>query len=386
MEDIKNFDTIGKSLPTLTIDTGTNLTLTKTKEMNSIQEIDFAKQYGIALSPKEQETIEKYSNMVDITNPNHVMFFGADSQKKIADFSNKTLDSVKTKDLGEVSGQLTGLVTQLNTMSGGEPKGILSKLFKRAEVSIKSLRANYESASKNVERITRSLENHQVVLMRDISMFDQMYQLNLEYLKELTMYIIAGKQALEKASYKSSELKIKAENSGLPEDAQAYNDFNSMCDRFEKKIHDLELTRMQSIQMGPQIRLLQNNNQALVEKIQTVIVNTIPIWKNQMVISLGLANSQHAMVAQRSVTDATNNLMRKNAEMLKMGSIEVAKEMERGIVDIETLKVTNQSLIDTLTEIQQIQNEGREKRRQAEMDLQAIENNLKNKLLSIRNS
>ena len=216
MEDIKNFDTIGKSLPTLTIDTGTNLALTKTKEMNSIQEIDFAKQYGIALSPKEQETIEKYSNMVDITNPNHVMFFGADSQKKIADFSNKTLDSVKTKELGEVSGQLTGLVTQLNTMSGEEPKGILSKLFKRAEVSIKSLRANYESASKNLERITRSLENHQVVLMRDISMFDQMYQLNLEYLKELTMYIIAGKQALEKASYKSSELKIKAENSGLP--------------------------------------------------------------------------------------------------------------------------------------------------------------------------
>lgn len=360
------------------------LDLAKPKTMTSVQEVDFAKQYGMELSAKEKETIDKYSNMVDITNPNHVAFFGVDSQKKIADFSNRTLDSVKAKDLGEISGQLTGLVGQLTTMSVTEPKGFFGKIFKKAENSVVQIRSNYESASKNVERITRSLENHQVTLIRDISMFDQMYKLNLDYMKELTMYIIAGKQALEKAAIYAKSLQDKAQVSGLPEDAQAYNDYSNMCDRFDRKIHDLELTRMQSIQMAPQIRLLQNNNQALVDKIQTVIVNTIPIWKSQMVIALGLVNSQHAMAAQRAVTDATNDLMRQNADMLKMGSIEVAKEMERGVIDIETLKHTNQSLIDTLTEIQQIQNDGREKRRQAEADLRAIENELKNKLLSFQ--
>ena len=330
--------------------------------------------------------VDNYAKMVDITNPNHVMFFGSDSQKKIAEFSNRTLESVRTKDLGEVSDQLTGLVTQLTTMSGEEPKGFFGKLFKKAEVSIEFIRANYESAAKNVERITRNLESHQVTLIHDISMFDQMYDLNKEYLKELTLYIIAGKKALENAlATTGANLRAKAASSNLPEDAQEYNDFMSMCDRFDKKLHDLELTRMQSIQMGPQIRLLQGNDQALVEKIQTVIVNTIPIWKNQMVIALGLANSQKAMSAQRAVTNATNDMMRKNADMLKMGSIDVAREMERGVIDIETLKQTNQSLIDTLSEIQQIQKDGREKRRQAEADLITIENDLKNKLISMQN-
>lgn len=362
------------------------ISLVKPGTMTSSQELDFAKQYGMELSTKEEQMVDNYAKMVDITNPNHVMFFGSDSQKKIAEFSNRTLESVRTKDLGEVSDQLTGLVTQLTTMSGEEPKGFFGKLFKKAEVSIESIRANYESAAKNVERITRNLESHQVTLIHDISMFDQMYDLNKEYLKELTLYIIAGKKALENAlATTGANLRAKAASSNLPEDAQEYNDFMSMCDRFDKKLHDLELTRMQSIQMGPQIRLLQGNDQALVEKIQTVIVNTIPIWKNQMVIALGLANSQKAMSAQRAVTNATNDMMRKNADMLKMGSIDVAREMERGVIDIETLKQTNQSLIDTLSEIQQIQKDGREKRRQAEADLITIENDLKNKLISMQN-
>ena len=368
-------DTAGKS---------SSIVLKKPGEMTSNQEIEFAKQYGLELSPQEQSIVNQYASMVDITNSAHVTFFGADAQKKIAEFSNQTLESVKAKDLGSVSDQLTGLVAQLTTMSPEEPKGFFGKLFKKAEINIVQLRANYESAAQNVERITRNLENHQVTLLQDVSMFDQMYNLNREYFKELTLYIIAGKKALETArNVKGVQLKEKANRTGQPQDAQEYNDFMNMCDRFEKKLYDLELTRNVSIQMGPQIRLLQNNDQELVEKIQTVIVNTIPLWKNQMVISLGLANSQKAMAAQRAVTDATNDMMRKNAEMLHQGSVDIAREMERGVIDIETLKQTNQSLIDTLTDIQKIQNEGREKRRQAEQDLQVMENNLKNKLIEM---
>lgn len=368
-------DTAGKS---------SSIVLKKPGEMTSNQEIEFAKQYGLELSPQEQNIVNQYASMVDITNSAHVTFFGADAQKKIAEFSNQTLESVKAKDLGSVSDQLTGLVAQLTTMSPEEPKGFFGKLFKKAEINIVQLRANYESAAQNVERITRNLENHQVTLLQDVSMFDQMYNLNREYFKELTLYIIAGKKALETArNVKGVQLKEKANRTGQPQDAQEYNDFMNMCDRFEKKLYDLELTRNVSIQMGPQIRLLQNNDQELVEKIQTVIVNTIPLWKNQMVISLGLANSQKAMAAQRAVTDATNDMMRKNAEMLHQGSVDIAREMERGVIDIETLKQTNQSLIDTLTDIQKVQNEGREKRRQAEQDLQVMENNLKNKLIEM---
>lgn len=368
-------DTAGKS---------SSIVLKKPGEMTSNQEIEFAKQYGLELSPQEQNIVNQYASMVDITNSAHVTFFGADAQKKIAEFSNQTLESVKAKDLGSISDQLTGLVAQLTTMSPEEPKGFFGKLFKKAEINIVQLRANYESAAQNVERITRNLENHQVTLLQDVSMFDQMYNLNREYFKELTLYIIAGKKALETArNVKGVQLKEKANRTGQPQDAQEYNDFMNMCDRFEKKLYDLELTRNVSIQMGPQIRLLQNNDQELVEKIQTVIVNTIPLWKNQMVISLGLANSQKAMAAQRAVTDATNDMMRKNAEMLHQGSVDIAREMERGVIDIETLKQTNQSLIDTLTDIQKVQNEGREKRRQAEQDLQVMENNLKNKLIEM---
>lgn len=368
-------DTAGKS---------SSIVLKKPGEMTSNQEIEFAKQYGLELSPQEQSIVNQYASMVDITNSAHVTFFGADAQKKIAEFSNQTLESVKAKDLGSISDQLTGLVAQLTTMSPEEPKGFFGKLFKKAEINIVQLRANYESAAQNVERITRNLENHQVTLLQDVSMFDQMYNLNREYFKELTLYIIAGKKALEIArNVKGVQLKEKANRTGQPQDAQEYNDFMNMCDRFEKKLYDLELTRNVSIQMGPQIRLLQNNDQELVEKIQTVIVNTIPLWKNQMVISLGLANSQKAMAAQRAVTDATNDMMRKNAEMLHQGSVDIAREMERGVIDIETLKQTNQSLIDTLTDIQKVQNEGREKRRQAEQDLQVMENNLKNKLIEM---
>lgn len=368
-------DTAGKS---------SSIVLKKPGEMTSNQEIEFAKQYGLELSPQEQSIVNQYASMVDITNSAHVTFFGADAQKKIAEFSNQTLESVKAKDLGSISDQLTGLVAQLTTMSPEEPKGFFGKLFKKAEINIVQLRANYESAAQNVERITRNLENHQVTLLQDVSMFDQMYNLNREYFKELTLYIIAGKKALETArNVKGVQLKEKANRTGQPQDAQEYNDFMNMCDRFEKKLYDLELTRNVSIQMGPQIRLLQNNDQELVEKIQTVIVNTIPLWKNQMVISLGLANSQKAMAAQRAVIDATNDMMRKNAEMLHQGSVDIAREMERGVIDIETLKQTNQSLIDTLTDIQKVQNEGREKRRQAEQDLQVMENNLKSKLIEM---
>lgn len=364
----------------------TSITLAKPGQMTSVQEYDFAKQYGINLSEQEKKTINDYSKMIDISNSQHVAFYGADSQRKIADFSDQTLGSIKTKDLGEISTELTGLVTQLTTMSGEQPKGFFSKLFRKAETNLAEIKANYDSTAKNVEKITRSLEDHQVKLIQDISMFDQMYQLNLEYFKELTMYIIAGKQALENAKNTTgAELRAKAEASGLPEDAQAYSDFNALCDRFDKKLFDLELTRNQSLQMSPQIRLLQGNDQTLVDKIQTVIVNTIPVWKNQMVLALGLANSQKAMAAQRAVTDATNSLMRKNAEMLHMGSIDVARENERGVIDLETLKETNKHLIDTLTDIQKIQSEGREKRLQAEAELQQIEGELKTKLMEMSN-
>ena len=393
MENFEQNQLNFQSTPTLQFDPNygtdaagksSSIVLKKPGEMTSNQEIEFAKQYGLELSPQEQSIVNQYASMVDITNSAHVTFFGADAQKKIAEFSNQTLESVKAKDLGSISDQLTGLVAQLTTMSPEEPKGFFGKLFKKAEINIVQLRANYESAAQNVERITRNLENHQVTLLQDVSMFDQMYNLNREYFKELTLYIIAGKKALETArNVKGVQLKEKANRTGQPQDAQEYNDFMNMCDRFEKKLYDLELTRNVSIQMGPQIRLLQNNDQELVEKIQTVIVNTIPLWKNQMVISLGLANSQKAMAAQRAVTDATNDMMRKNAEMLHQGSVDIAREMERGVIDIETLKQTNQSLIDTLTDIQKVQNEGREKRRQAEQDLQVMENNLKNKLIEM---
>ncbi len=338
------------------------------------------------LSPEEQKMVDDFADKIDIRNSNIVLQFGSATQKKIADFSESALQNVKTKDLGEVGDLLSGLVTELkNFQIEEEQKGFLG-FFKKTANKISNVKAKYDTAEASVEKICTVLEGHQVQLLKDIAMLDKMYDMNLTYFKELSMYILAGKQKLEQV--RNTELPAllsKANLSGLPEDAQAANDLSSMCDRFEKKIHDLELTRMVSIQMAPQIRLVQNNDSMMTEKIQSTLVNTIPLWKSQMVLALGLAHSQQAIQAQRDVTDMTNQLLRQNADALKMGTLETAKESERGIVDIETLQYTNQSLISTLDEVMKIQEEGRQKRKEAEEELERIEEELKQKLLSLKN-
>ena len=311
--------------------------------------------------------------------------YGAASQKKLSDFSETALSRVKTKDMGETGELITGLIAELQGFDANaeQPKGIFG-FFKKAGNNIDQLKTRYESADKNVERIRAQLEDHQVVLMKDITMLDKMYQLNLVYFKELTMYILAGRKKLEQV--RGGELKTaqeKALRTQLPEDAQAARDLADMCDRFEKKLYDLELTRNISIQMGPQIRLIQSNDTTMAEKIQTTIVNTIPLWKNQMVLALGIAHSQEAMKAERAVTDATNDLLRRNAATLKQGTIDIAKESERGIVDIETLKETNKQLIETLDELNKIRADGKAKRANAEQELGRIEGELRAKLLEI---
>lgn len=340
-----------------------------------------------SFSAEERQVIDNFAQQIDITDSNVVLQYGAASQRKIAGFSETALNKVRTKDLGEVGDMVTDLVSELKGFSVDEPdaKGIRS-WFKKAQNSLVTLKSKYDKASVNVDRITSGLENHQVQLMKDIAMLDEMYQLNLTYFKELSMYILAGKKRLAKLrSEDLVALQEKAKASGLPEDAQAANDFAALCDRFEKKIHDLELTRMVSIQMSPQIRLVQNNDTLMAEKIQSTIVNTIPLWKSQMVIAMGLSHSQQAMEAQREVTNMTNELLRKNADALKVATIETAKESERGIVDIETLKHTNESLISTLDEVVRIQDEGRRKRAEAEVELGRLEGELKSKLLDIHN-
>ena len=338
------------------------------------------------LSPEEQKMVDDFADKIDIRNSNIVLQFGSATQKKIADFSESALQNVKTKDLGEVGDLLSGLVTELkNFQIEEEQKGFLG-FFKKTANKISNVKAKYDTAEASVEKICTVLEGHQVQLLKDIAMLDKMYDMNLTYFKELSMYILAGKQKLEQV--RNTELPAllsKANLSGLPEDAQAANDLSSMCDRFEKKIHDLELTRMVSIQMAPQIRLVQNNDSMMTEKIQSTLVNTIPLWKSQMVLALGLAHSQQAIQAQRDVTDMTNQLLRQNADALKMGTLETVKESERGIVDIETLQYTNQSLISTLDEVMKIQEEGRQKRKEAEVELERIEEELKQKLLSLKN-
>ncbi len=314
-----------------------------------------------------------------------VLQYGASSQKKIADFSQSALESVRTKDLGEVGDMITNLVVELKGFSvEPEEKGFLG-IFKKAGNSVSKMKAKYDKAEVNVDKICGMLEDHQIQLMKDITMLDKMYDLNLTYFKELTMYIVAGKKKLanERATT-LVELQNKAKATNLPQDAQAANDFASQCDRFEKKLHDLELTRVISMQMAPQIRLVQQNSTLLTEKIQSSIVNTIPLWKSQMVLALGIAHSQEAMEAQREVTNMTNELLKKNADMLKQGTVETAKESERGIVDMETLRYTNQQLISTLDEVVKIQDQGRQKRREAEAELGRIETELKQKLLDIR--
>ncbi len=338
------------------------------------------------LTEAEQQMVREFAKKIDITDTNAVLTYGASSQKNIADFSTHTLENVRTKDMGEVGDMLAGLVVQLKGFNYGEneKKGLFG-LRKRLRNQIATIKAEYDKASVNVEKIAEMLEKHQVTLLKDAAMLDKMYEMNQSYFKELTMYILAGKEKLRECQeVVFPELKKKAEESGKPEDAQAVNDYINMLSRFEKKLYDLELTRTISIQMAPQIRLIQNNDSLMVEKIQTSLVNTIPLWKSQMVLALGMHHSQQAMEAQREVTNMTNELLKRNAEMLKTGTVEIARESERGVADIETLQLTNQKLIETLEEVRTIQAEGAAKRRAAELELSRIEGELKQKLMDLR--
>ncbi|MCI2061254.1 MAG: toxic anion resistance protein [Eubacteriaceae bacterium] len=333
---------------------------------------------------EEERQIAEFAQKVDLTNPTAILQYGSGAQKKMADFSESALDKVRTKDMGEVGGLLTDLTVELRGFGEPDAKG-LKGLFKKGENKVSAMKAKYAKAEVNVNKIAEALESHQVVLMKDVATLDKLYDLNKQYFKELSMYIAAGKQKLDYTlSVELPALQQKAQQSGLPEDAQAANDLANMCNRFEKKLHDLELTRTISIQMAPQLRLVQGNDTEMSEKIQSTLVNTLPLWKSQMMIALGVAHSQEAAEAQRTVSDATNELLRRNADSLKMATIETAKESERGIVDMETLKHTNESLISTIDEVIRIQDEGHQKRLEAETELVRLEDELKTKLLDIR--
>ena len=334
------------------------------------------------LTEDEKKQVNDFSQKIDITDSNIVLQYGSAAQKSVSAFSENALSKVRTKDLGAVGQDLTELVVELKGFGTEEKKGF--GFFKKSRSKLEVMKAQYAKAETNVEKIAQNLENHQITLMKDVAMFDQMYELNLKYYKELTMYIIAGKKRLAEVRATDLEaLRQKAEKSGKAEDAQAYNDMVQMCERFEKKLHDLELTRVISVQMGPQIRLLQNNDTLMVEKIQSSLVNTIPLWKSQMVLALGLEHSRQATAAQAAVTETTNELLKKNADMLKMGTIATAKEAERSVVDIETLQHTNEQLISTLDEVLNIQREGAAKRKAAEAELGRIEGELKQKLMEL---
>ncbi|MCI8725815.1 MAG: toxic anion resistance protein [Hungatella sp.] len=354
------------------------------KKAEPVQE---KKEPEVVLSPKEQKMVDDFAASIDLSNSNMVLMYGTGAQKKIADFSETALEHIKTKDLGEIGQMLTDMVGELKTMEAEEDKGFLG-IFRKNGNKLSSMKAKYEKAETHINQVCKMLEGHQIQLLKDVATLDHMYDLNLSYLKELSMYIMAGKKKLNETMKTELPKAVeKAEKSGLPEDTQAANDLANLCNRFEKKLHDLELTRMVSLQMAPQIRLIQNNDTAMSEKIQSTLVNTIPLWKTQMVLAVGLNHSTEAARAQKQVSDTTNELLRKNAEMLKMATIETAKESERGIVDIETLKETNKSLIYTLDEVLKIQEDGRTKRRSAEQELGRIEEELRQKLLSIsRNS
>lgn len=338
------------------------------------------------LSDEEKKMVDEFVDKIDINNSNSILQYGVGAQKKIADFSETALNNVKTKDLGEIGDMLSNVVCELkNFESSEEKKGFLG-LFKKGTEKISQMKTKYQKVEGNINKICSMLEAHQIQLLKDIAMLDKMYEINKVYFKELSMYILAGKKKLAKLQKEELPILVnRAQASGLPEDAQATNDFVSLCNRFEKKIHDLELTRMISLQMAPQIRLVQNNDSLMSEKIQSTIVNTIPLWKSQIVLALGVAHSSNAAKVQNEVTNMTNELLRKNAETLKMSTIETAKESERGIVDIETLRMTNESLISTLDEVLKIQIEGRQKRKEAEAELQNIEEKLKEKLLTLKN-
>ena len=349
------------------------------------EEIDAEYLNQINLTEEELKTVDDFSGKIDLNDSAIILQYGAACQKKIAEFSDNALAGVRTKDLGETSDMIADLVAELKGFDvTTEEKGFLG-IFKKAGSEVTRLKARYDKAENNIDMITGKLEGHQNQLLKDIIMLDKMYETNLSYFKELTMYIMAGKKKLEaERATTLPQMKAKAEESGLTHDAQAANDYAAMCDRFEKKLHDLELTRTISVQMAPQIRLIQNNDAVMSEKIQSTINNTIPLWKNQMVLALGLAHSKEALETQRAVTDMTNELLKKNADMLKQGTVEIAQESERGIVDIETIAYTNQQLITTLDEVLRIQDEGRAKRKAAEAELIRIETELKNKLLEIR--
>lgn len=338
----------------------------------------------VALTEEEKKTVDAFAAQIDLTNSSVILQYGAGTQKKMADFSESALGNVRTKDLGEVGELLTGVVKELKDFDEEEEKGFLG-IFKKTSNKITAMKAKYAKAETNINQICKVLENHQIQLLKDIAILDKMYAANLTYFKELSMYILAGKKKLSETRAKElPNLLSKAQESGLAEDAQAARDLDSMCNRFEKKIHDLELTRTVSIQTAPQIRLVQGNDTLMVEKIQSTIVNTIPLWKSQMVLSLGVEHSVQAAAAQREVTDMTNELLKKNADKLKMATINTAKESERGIVDIETLKITNESLISTLDEVVHIQQEGRQKRQEAEKEMLRLEGELKQKLLQVQ--
>lgn len=337
------------------------------------------------LSPEEQAAVAAFAEKIDITDTNLVLQYGAAAQKNIADFSANALENVRTKDMGEVGDMVSELVVELKGFDAEQERKGLLGLFKKASRGTQLMKAKYDKAEANVDKISRQLQSHQIQLMKDTALLDQMYEKNLEYYKQLTMYILAGRQRLAKEQNETLlALQAAAQQSGLAEDAQRANDFANQCQRFEKKLHDLELTRVICLQMAPQIRMIQNNDTLMSEKIQTSLVNTIPLWKSQMVLALGLNHAQKAMEAQRQVTDMTNTLLKKNADMLKTASVETAKESERAVVDLETLQHTNQSLIETLDEVLQIQTEGAQKRAAAQAELRKIEGELKQKLLEVR--
>ena len=342
----------------------------------------------MVLTDAEQNMVAEFAKQIDVTNANQILMYGAGAQQNIANFSENALNNVRNKDLGEIGDALSGLVVELRTLDfddSDEEKGFFAKLFRKGKNQLEELKAQYTEVEGNVDKITAVLEQHQIALLKDVAMLDEMYALNLQYYKELSMYIIAGRKRLEEVRANDVEtLRQKAAASGNAEDAQAYNDLVNMCDRFEKKLHDLELSRTVSLQMGPQTRMLQNNDVMMVEKIQSSLVNTIPLWKSQMVLALGLENARKATEAQAAVSEMTNELLKRNADKLKQGSVEIAKEAERSIIDIETLQYTNEQLIATLDEVMQIQRDGALKRQEAEAELRRIEGELKAKLMELK--
>lgn len=382
-----NLDEMLKEAPTLTfepvLDTKPQ-TPVPAAESRPIPVDRAEEEMQVNLTPEEQKMVDDFAAQIDITNTQQVLQYGAGCQKKIADFSETALGNVRTKDMGEVGDMLTQVVSELRSIEDGDENKGFFGMFKKKANQLADMKAKYDKAEVNVNRISDALEAHQVTLLKDVAMLDKMYELNLNYFKELSMYILAGKKRLKEArEVQLPALLEKAQRSNLPEDTQAARDYAEICNRFEKKIYDLELTRTVSLQMAPQIRLIQNNDTVMSDKIQSTLVNTIPLWKSQMVIAIGLNHSTDAAKAQREVSNMTNELLKKNAENLKIATVETARESERGIVDIETLQTTNQTLISTLDEVLKIQQEGREKRRSAEAELQRLESDMRNKLLEL---